>query len=808
MLVGQTFEPNVYMDKTALNFKSILINRKAREVVKLINDESMPFHFSFEDMPFDTNNENTPVLSYSPAAGVVNAKSEVPIEIVFTPNAEKMFNFNLLCNVKRKSTHLGMNVKGEGYEFHDSLMLEQYDGSLTELTAGPNNENLLDFGLLQINDKGMKRILIINSGKYNFDFSWKLPLKTPGYVTIDPEIGTVSRGEKVYCQILYHPTVISSLKNIKAVCQINNGRAYSVAIVGASTKPLIRVSQKEVNFSSQFLYNGITLPCTMSVMIINEDVKEATLDIVGEQNEIFELHLARNSLQPGESSMLSITFFPREAKAYERIVKIEINGLSTIEIALRGEGTEFRVEPLMNDQRYVNFGAIRVGSSLTRTARIINRSTIPATFSLSPLTAIESLQSHGVSLSVNGEITMKPKAILPIEFRFKPHHRIPVFCEEVNAESSGLTRHLFTVSGSCQGISIQLENDTLPFGAVVQKSSTTRKLQLQNLGDIGAKFCWDISKFWPDFTITPSEGYISPGMDIALEITFHPVDISQDIRYERLQCIIEGSNPLALTLTGICIPLPSHTDTIKFSVPVRGSETKSITICNKTNNTWNIFPIIENPYWTGAESLDIESGQSRTFDITFSPLEMLGLGDGGKHEGSVFFPLPDGSGILYKLVGIAEKPSPLASISREIPCKTTHVEVLNVQNWMKRPQRFKVIIDLSKPDFVTLKGAEFIDVAPLMSKDYKLTFYSHKEGMTNAKIIFKNEQNQEYSFWTITYKSTPPGVLSTIEMGTTVRQPILKEISIFNPLSNPVTFSGSCQHADIFVPHNSTAPPK
>jgi hypothetical protein len=797
------------MDRTSLNFKSILINRKARETVKLINNELMPFQFSFEEMLFDTTNDQIPVLSYSPSSGVVPPKSEIPIDIIFTPNSEKIFNFNLICHVKRKSSHLGVNIKGEGYDLHDSLVAEQYDGSTVELAAGPDYENLIDFGMLQINDKGIKRVLIINSGKYNFDFSWKLPLKRPNsYISIHPLIGTVPKGERVYCEISYHPTIISTLKNFNALCQIVNGQAYNVSFIGSCTKPLIRLSQKEVNFGSQFLYNGITLPSNLSVSLVNEDVKEATLDILDNHSDIFELNLAQNTLQPGQSTILSITFFPREAKSYEQIAKIEVNGLSAVEVTIFGEGTEFRVEPIILDQRNINFGATRVGHTLTRTARIINRSTIPATFTLGPLSAVEFLKSRGISMGVSGEITMKPKAILPIEFKFQPTHRIQQFSEDLTAESCGMTRHLLTVTGCCQGILVQLENDTLPFGAVVQKSSTTRKLQLQNIGDIGTKFSWDVSKFWPDFSVVPSEGYISPGMDLPLEITFHPVDLHQDIRYERLQCTIEGSQNLYLTLTGTCIAQPSQLDIIKFSVPVRGSETKSITLSNKANTVCNTFPIIENSCWRGAESFEIEPGQSKVYDITFSPLEMNGLGEGGKHEGTVFFPLPDGSGILYKLIGVAEKPAPSGNITREIPCKTNHIEVLNVQNWLKRPQRFKVIIELSKPDFVTLKGPEFIDVPPLISKDYKLNFYAHKEGLTNAKIIFKNEQNQEYLYWNLSFKSTAPGVISTLDMSTTVRIPVIKEIAIFNPLSNAVTFSGSCQLSDINVPNTSIAQPK
>jgi hypothetical protein len=367
---------------------------------------------------------------------------------------------------------------------------------------------------------------------------------------------------------------------------------------------------------------------------------------------------------------------------------------------------------------------------------------------------------------------------------------------------------LFSVSGACQGIDIRLESDTLPFGAVVQKSSTTRKIQLQNAGDIGAKFAWKTASFFPDFSISPSEGYISPGTEIPLEITFNPTEVNADIRYDALPCTIEGIADLHITLTGTCIPQPSQVDAIKFSTPVRGSETKSIALMNKTNYPWKITPIIENPYFKGADLFELEPGQTKSYEVTFSPLETVGLGDSGRHEGSVFFPLADGTGLLYKLYGYADKPSPVATISREIASKTQHTEILSVYNWLKRPQRFRVAMDLVKPDYVTLKGADFIDVPPLMSKDYKLSFFSHREGSVAAKIMFRNEQSQEFTFWNINFKSTPPGILSTLEMNTSVRQACIKEVMIHNPLSTAAVFGSACPSADVTVPHTFTIAPK
>jgi len=47
---------------------------------------------------------------------------------------------------------------------------------------------------------------------------------------------------------------------------------------------------------------------------------------------------------------------------------------------------------------------------------------------------------------------------------------------------------IFIVTGACHGMEIVLDTNSMPFGAVVQHSSYTRKLLMRNSGDIGAKY--------------------------------------------------------------------------------------------------------------------------------------------------------------------------------------------------------------------------------------------------------------------------------------------------------------------------------
>ena len=104
--------------------------------------------------------------------------------------------------------------------------------------------------------------------------------------------------------------------------------------------------------------------------------------------------------------------------------------------------------------------------------------------------------------------------------------------KQVMLECAGMSQPIFVVTGSCQGIEISLDSDSVPFGAVVLGSRSTRKLIMHNTGDIGAAFNWNVEKFQPDFSISPVKGYISPGMEVSFEILFHPTVVNHDMRYE------------------------------------------------------------------------------------------------------------------------------------------------------------------------------------------------------------------------------------------------------------------------------------
>eukprot|EP01117_Protostelium_nocturnum_P017772 TRINITY_DN7292_c0_g1_i2.p1 TRINITY_DN7292_c0_g1~~TRINITY_DN7292_c0_g1_i2.p1 ORF type:complete len:440 (+),score=74.56 TRINITY_DN7292_c0_g1_i2:122-1441(+) len=202
----------------------------------------------------------------------------------------------------------------------------------------------------------------------------------------------------------------------------------------------------------------------------------------------------------------------------------------------------------------------------------------------------------------------------------------------------------------------------------------------------------------------------------------------------------------------------------------------------------------------------LATGQTAIVEIIYCPLTMTS--DKNEHKGSVFFAQPDGGGLLFNLVGISIPPLATNHITRIIPSKTPYSQMLPVQNWLQQPQRFKATIEIDNQDpSVSLKGLDYIDVPALGERQFKVNFFSFKEGVVNCKVIFTNESTKEYSFYTLSFTTTAPNILETIELETPTRRLISHNITLDNPLPNIVTFNLTCDNEDMTFPSSVSCNP-
>jgi len=818
LLVGITVDPAVSFDSPHFKFGELLVGGRGSHVIKIKNEEHIPFSFAFDKESWEPGGQRS-ALQVEPLRGVVPPGGDVGIEVTLAPDSEQEYNYNLVCNVRNKPTPLGLNVKGQGYAIHDTVQLVDSDGKTLGLSADVANQ--ISFGSIQTMDRREKVIQLINSGTYNYDFKWVTESRNP-FVQIVPDQGTVRAHEKETVTIIYHPIYEGMLQGFKAQLKIQHGRTYTMLLNGMANKPRVVFSFMDHDFGACFLHRrGMKEPEAILTVSNNDNIDHA-VDLEFENTPHLEVAANPMVLQPGDFAQIPIKFMPREIELYKEVLEFEINNLEKVQVTITGEGCAAKVELVDQADTQINFGAVRVDHEVSRQVRIINRSKIDLDYSFAQSAAI--LEGKAISMGRSGAGTLRPRGVGIVDLRFRPADRIRPFTEQVSIEYAGTSVPLFTVSGGGHGVELKMDSDTIVFGDTVVNTRITRRLGLENTGDIGVSFKWDETRFAPYrgfFSISPLDGFLAPNQNVLFEVVFAP-DFEGDQRLENAMLTVEGGDPMPLTLSGSGKLKEGDDDTISFKTPVRKArathekdQPTHIKIKNSTGFMWRVSPIIEGPdsnYWTGAQMIEIDKGKEFEYQLTYKPLTMTkedettedGETISHKHKASIFFPLPDGDALKYRLEGTADPPDDEEPIKETLPCKKVHSVRVPVTNWLDRAQKFKVDIEdittVEADEKLVLRGLDAMDVPGSKTKDYKLTYQPFKQGDTKAKVTFTNEETGEYLVYQVMLTAGPPAATPEIKLDAICRQNVQHSIPVENPFSQEVTLTvtlSSCSTWDI-----------
>jgi len=762
-MIGRVTEPNVLLDVGSINFGPLLLGGKNKEVIKLKNLEHIPFTFNFDRESVKGDPEYGDSLMVTPMSGVISPDSEIPIEVTFQPKFERFYNYNLMLNIKQKTRYVNLNVKGHGYNLHHSVALSSSPEPLNH-----HVDHYLDFGNIFINEKKTKTITVYNSGDFNFDLVVKKSQFS--FVTISPENATVLKNEKVNIEVTFAPINEHKLnpKSHHFNLQIVSGPTYHFRLAGSARKPNVEFSFVEYDFGYCYVLKQ-PLAKTAILEIRNVDTSAMSIETLFERTSYLDVQLAPGqvilpSTKPNENVLkVPIVFTPRELTKYHETVEFDINGLHKIGVQIRGEGVPLKLELEKAEDTSVDFGILRIGGDVTKSVRLMNYGKRALALNFDFNNQLQNLlDKYAISVYPSKEFIVNPRDGVDVEIRFNPKARLHQFKYELNYQivENKESHKLTNIIGSCHGIELKLLQDTIGFGSVVVNSKLTREVQLVNLGDVKAKFNWDTTFCGRYYTITPSSGVVPAHEDLKFQVTFHPDVIDNDISFANVKCNIEGSLPLYINLFGKCIPqIKESIQEVKFQSKVRTVDKKKIVVKNPTDTPWKIKAIISanlesaKGYFYGNETLEVPKNGQAEYEISYLPLSMTKNDKAPqikeeKHEGSLFFPTPDGSALLFNLVGEALPPSEAGSFNVNVKTKRSETQTIPVKNWLKTTQRFAVAWEVAGSDpTILIKGANTIDIAGDSVKEYKLNITVLKPGNSKTTITFKNEQTGEYIYY-------------------------------------------------------------
>lgn len=308
--------------------------------------------------------------------------------------------------------------------------------------------------------------------------------------------------------------------------QVPNGPRLPIILKGSAVEPSVSFSFEEYDFGPCLLHRADMPPQRRALVITNTETAEMSVHCLSKSLPHLGVQFESCLLSHGESVKAVLEFRPIEPTKYKETITFEINGFFEKSVTIQGEGSQMKIELANPTQKIVNFGTLQIDEKgfahCSRSVKLVNRSLTPLSPSLSivPSSSVPALQQDGVlTVEPSGEIPLKANGgMCKVIVSFNPTCRVPQFSEEVTLECQGSSQPLFVVTGACHGLEITLDTEYIPFGAVVQDTSSTRKLLMINSGDIGAAFRWKADDFGPHFSIIPKEGYISPGMHVSTSI--------------------------------------------------------------------------------------------------------------------------------------------------------------------------------------------------------------------------------------------------------------------------------------------------
>ena len=165
-------------------------------------------------------------------------------------------------------------------------------------------------------------------------------------------------------------------QNLGLIADITNGRKYQMQLSGRGKRPRLSFSFSSHDFGPCFVVtprNGMA-PQTLELRLANEDEHEVYFDMPFTATPFLSATTSKTVLAPGEVSEVLLTFSPPEVDAYEAVVPFVVNGLWNVDVKVRGEGCELKLELADPQQQQLNLGAVPVYQQVARQVNLINRS--------------------------------------------------------------------------------------------------------------------------------------------------------------------------------------------------------------------------------------------------------------------------------------------------------------------------------------------------------------------------------------------------------------------------------------------------
>ena len=375
-----------------------------------------------------------------------------------------------------------------------------------------------------------KLLVLKNVSTQNIRFKYRLPA-TKYFSMAFPETKKLSPGMTVSIPITFRPV---KRERYDDVVEFTTDKGQFAVAVRALL-PIVRV---EVPEDIDFGY--IPAKETGHKSFTMSNTGELGIDCAWHLNAPFAIAPAEVHLDPGESQTFHATFEPMDASVFvasavclmmgETIALVKIHGIGKYPYVSLQEGT-------------ADFGEVLIGTSKEMNITLANHSLVPASFDVTR-TALD--QDRALSVSpARGRIP--PDSSQALKVTYTPASEGMFSSESFTVSCLGGNTEDLKVQGSAVGPAVSLSAESLSFGSVQAKSSSSRVLCIQNQSDVPVTYQFNAEPQGV-FSFDEACDTVAPHSQRYVTITFRPKDAAS--YWKRLVCVVNNRAPLFVDLMG------------------------------------------------------------------------------------------------------------------------------------------------------------------------------------------------------------------------------------------------------------------
>lgn len=262
---------------------------------------------------------------------------------------------------------------------------------------------------------------------------------------------------------------------------VNAAHGFQFDVVADAIPIEVNLSEDNLDFAFPENYTDLMIGKTINIM--NESTAIVEYKWIGFDG-VFSVDMERGKILPNATAKSTILYRPGQISYSEQFVTLSFTGGGEKKLFLRGNCGDVKVT---SDKKKYDIGILPLGMTKEFTVTLKNSGKNPAIFN------VYSQDSTGLELQEQ-KGNIKPNDIFDLHFLFNPQ-KAQVYEVWFTVDVAGCPPVTFSIVGEALMPLISIKSDPLDFGSIFVGSNESRKILIENIGLIPAKFSIDLTKY-------------------------------------------------------------------------------------------------------------------------------------------------------------------------------------------------------------------------------------------------------------------------------------------------------------------------